>query len=218
VRLLQEEVPWPDYTRYPGSCATIAELCTEDGDLERSTRSEDSQLILEQRIATLQAELAQARSDAGRLQHEFKISQDELQVTSTDAREAREQLREVEQQCTQQKAKLLQSRQDLNATKIQLQRLSEAKDVDWLETWTNEWTKTRPKVIQFQETKLKDESFETQIDFVQRFRIEPMLKANRSEKQHRRSTIACMEFEGVPYFAKNGEHRDTADGFIQGTY
>jgi hypothetical protein len=75
---------------------------------------------------------------------------------------------------------------------------------------------TRPKMFLFQETKLEDGSFETQLDFLQRFRVEP--KVRNFGKDHSRSTIACMDFKGVLYFVKNGKHHDTADGFIQGTY
>jgi hypothetical protein len=103
----------------------------------------------------------------------------------------------------------------LNATQDELQRLSKAKDTDWHHTRTRPATKTRPTSIRFQE-RLDDEYFETEFDFIQTFRIGP--KGEGKKKEYRRSTIACMEYEGVPYFAKNGKHYDTADGFIQGTY
>jgi hypothetical protein len=102
----------------------------------------------------------------------------------------------------------------LDATQDGLQRLSKAKDMDWHHTWTRPGTKTRPKSIQFQE-KLDDESFGTEFDFIQTFRIGP--KGEGKKKEYRPSTMACMAFEGVPYFAKNGTHYDTADGFIRGT-
>jgi hypothetical protein len=72
--------------------------CAEDDDLRSSTPSPDSQRVLEQRVKTLQAELAQIRKDGGLLQHELNTSRDELRVASTDLQEAKAQKVNTEQQ------------------------------------------------------------------------------------------------------------------------